>query len=106
MIESLTASQKDLLDNLLNALDDLYDSRDQAELWSWRLFAATSEAVRNTVWHDPIQTAATQLFEIICSDLDADFRHEAALAATGELRLLLADQYEENWLGSGRQPFL
>ena len=90
----MTASQKLLLGNLHDALDDLYDRRERADLWTWRLFAATSEAVRHTTWHDSIHTASTRLYEIACSGLNAEFRYVAALAATGELRLLLAAQYE------------
>ncbi len=39
-----------LLDNALDALDDLYDRRERAEWWTERLLAATGVALADTQW--------------------------------------------------------
>jgi hypothetical protein len=41
-------TEKRLLENVLDALDDLYDRRDRAEWWTERLLLATSIAFRGT----------------------------------------------------------
>jgi hypothetical protein len=86
--------RKLLLDNLLDSLDDLYDRRERAELWTLRLLAATSEALKHTTWHDPIEIAAAQLLEIVYSGQDSEALYKQALTVTGDLRLLLAAGYQ------------
>jgi len=79
-----------LLQNLLDALDDLYDRRDRAEWWTGRLLLATSVAFRGTQWELPMAEAATAIRLSLRGDGTDDAKNTAALVATGELRLQIA----------------
>ena len=84
-------TERRLLENVLDALDDLYDRRDQAERWVERLLLATSVALRGTQWERPMAEAATAIELLRLGDGTYDAKNAAALAATGDLRLEVAD---------------
>jgi hypothetical protein len=79
-----------LLENVLDALDDLYDRRDRAEWWTERLLLATSVAFRGTQWERPMAEAATAIKLIRSGDGSRDAKNSATLVATGDLRLQVA----------------
>ena len=79
-----------LLENVLDALDDLYDRRDRAEWWTERLLLATSAALRGTQWERPMAEAADAMELIRLGDGAYDAKNAAALVATGDLRLQVA----------------
>jgi hypothetical protein len=82
-------TERRLLENVLDALDDLYDRRDHAESWVQRLLMATSIALRGTEWEQPMVEAATAI-ELIQLNRDTDeAKNAAALLVTGDLRLEL-----------------
>jgi hypothetical protein len=83
-------AEKRLLENVLDALDDLYDRRDRAEWWTERLLLATSVAFRGTHWEHPMAEAATAIRLSLRDDSTNDAKNTAALAATGDLRLQVA----------------
>jgi hypothetical protein len=83
-------TEKRLLGNVLDALDDLYDRRDRAEWWTERLLLATSAALRGTQWEHPMAEAATAIKLSLRGDGTYDEKNTAALVATGDLRLRVA----------------
>jgi hypothetical protein len=83
-------TEKRLLGNVLDALDDLYDRRDRAEWWTERLLLATSVAFRGTQWELPMAEAATAIGLSLRGDSTYDAKNTAALVATGDLRLQVA----------------
>ena len=87
-------TERRLLENVLDALDDLYDRRDRAEWWTERLLLATSAAFRGTQWERPMAEAATAIELIQRGDGTYDDKNAAALAATGDLRLQVAHALE------------
>ena len=90
MVDSET--EKRLLGNVLDALDDLYDRRDRAEWWTERLLLATSVAFRGTQWERPMAEAATAIHLSLRGDGTHDAKNTAALVATGDLRLRVAHE--------------
>jgi endonuclease III-like uncharacterized protein len=82
--------EKRLLENVLDALDDLYDRRERAEWWTERLVLATSVALQNTQWQRPMAEAAIALRVIRLGDGTHDGKNTAAVVATNDLRLLVA----------------
>jgi hypothetical protein len=88
MVDSET--QQRLPENVLDALDDLYDRRERAELWVHRLLLATSIALRGTQWEAPMADAAAAVERIQVSADTDDAKNAAALIATSDLRLSLA----------------
>jgi hypothetical protein len=88
----LTAAvERALLENLLDALDTVYDQREFAEWWTESLLVATAVALEGTAWSDRIDAAAKRLKQIRTSGLkDPAERNRQALVATGELREHLA----------------
>jgi hypothetical protein len=83
-------TERRLLENVLDALDDLYDRRDRAEWWAERLLLATSVAFRGTQWEHPMAEAATAIELIRLGGGTYEAKNAAALAATGDLRLQVA----------------
>jgi hypothetical protein len=83
-------AERRLLENVLIALDDLYDRRDRAEWWVERLLLATSIALHGTPWERPMAEAATAIELIRLGDGTYDAKNAAALVATGDLRLEVA----------------
>jgi hypothetical protein len=83
-------TEKHLLENVLDALDDLYDRRDRAEWWTERLLLATSVAFLGTQWERPMAEAAAAIHLSLRGDGTYDAKNTAALVATGDLRLQVA----------------
>ena len=83
-------TERRLLENVLDALDDLYDRRERAEWWTERLLQATSVAFRGTQWERPMAEAASAIGLILLGDGSYDAKNAAALVATGDLRLQVA----------------
>jgi hypothetical protein len=88
MVDSKTVRR--LLENVLDALDDLYDRRECAESWVHRLLLATSIALRGTQWELPMAEAAAAVEQVQLNADTDDAKNTAALIATGELRLSVA----------------
>jgi hypothetical protein len=88
MIDANTEER--LLENVLDALDDLYDRRERAEWWTERLLLATSLAFRDTQWEHPMAEAAAAIRLILRGDDTDSAKNTAALTATGDLRLQIA----------------
>ena len=84
-------TEKRLLENVLDALDDLYDRRDRAEWWTERLLLATSVAFRGTHWERLMAEAAAAIGLSLRGDGTCDAKNAAALVATGDLRIQVAD---------------
>jgi hypothetical protein len=84
-------AEKRLLENVLDALDDLYYRRERAEWWTERLLLATSVAFRGTQWERPMAEAATAIGLSLRGNGTDDAKNAAALVATGDLRLRVAD---------------
>lgn len=87
---SSSANERLLLDNCLDALDDIYDQREFAEVAAYRLFTATAEALRDTPWTAPLRDAAAALRNFVYGELDPMAKNGLALEVTGDLRLLIA----------------
>ncbi|HEV3381035.1 MAG TPA: hypothetical protein VG142_08655 [Trebonia sp.] len=88
MVDSET--EKRLLENVLDALDDLHDRRERAEWWTERLLLATSVAFRGTQREQPMAEAATAIRLSLRGAGTHDAKNTAALVATGDLRLRVA----------------
>lgn len=97
MIEAmlLPETEYQLLDGVLDGLDDLYDRRERAEWWLERLLVATSAALRGTSWEGPMAEAADGLQRVRRGEGNDDQKNGRALAATGELRLRVAERWAE-----------
>jgi hypothetical protein len=81
-----------LLENVLDALDDLYDQRERAAWWAERLLVATAVALQGSQWEGPMSEAAQALGRIRRDAADVDGAYTSALAATDDLRHLVAGQ--------------
>ncbi len=79
-----------LLDSCLDALDDIYDRRELAEVGAYRLFTATAEALRDTPWSAPLREAAAALAKFVYGELDPMVKNRLALEVTGDLRVRIA----------------
>jgi hypothetical protein len=75
--------------NALDALDRLYD-RECQPIDVWALVEATADAVTPGALADALRTAASELRTLLWTGLTHDEQYTRALAATGELRFLLA----------------
>jgi hypothetical protein len=77
--------ERDLLENVLDALDDLYDQRERAAWWTERLLVATAIALQGS--HPSVsRTRFDQVFEAVPVRVPAHpfavgFRHGAVAAA-------------------------
>jgi hypothetical protein len=99
MVEDVT--QRRLLENVLDALDDLYDRRERAPAWTCRLLLATSVALHGTSWQWSMAEAATALAQLPPHQDFDEGTYIAALAATEELRRMLASALTTNVHGVG-----
>lgn len=87
----------ELLGNVLDALDDLYDQRERAEWWLQRLLVATGCALRDSPWERAMAESAKALRLILSGDGTDSEKNAQALAATGDLRLRVAERWAELW---------
>lgn len=79
-----------LLDNVLDALDRMFDGHMQA-IDLWALLLATSEALRGTVHYDALFEPTADLLTVVRSKATDEIMQDRVLAATGGLRHYLAD---------------
>jgi hypothetical protein len=84
-----------LLGNVLDGLDDLYDRRERAAWWLERLLFATSVAFAGTMWERRRSEAADGLNQVRKGEGEADDRSRLALAATDDLRLQVSERWSE-----------
>jgi hypothetical protein len=85
----VTACQKNLLGNCLDALDRLFD-RHSSVVDVWALLLATSEALRATEHYRELERPLVDLSAVIRSGASAETQRERALGVTDELRHYLA----------------
>ena len=81
--------QRLILDNVLDALDDLYDRRERAALNLWRLLIASATALGGT-WATAMNAVAADLLGLIRQGLTDEQINAIALDATHDLRISLA----------------
>lgn len=87
----LRLGDNELLGNVLDALDDLYDRRERSEVNLGRLLAATSAAMQDTTWQARLTEVEATLVGLLRSGLDPNELNRRALVATDDLRQRLAD---------------
>lgn len=85
----MTATEKCLLDNALDALDRLFD-RDSLAIDVWALLVATSEALRATQHYSKLVRPTVELLAIIRSNASPEAERDLALEVTDKLRHYLA----------------
>ena len=85
----MPATDKQLLDNLLDALDRLYDAQSDV-LDVYALLMATSRALSDTSFAEDLERPLDALLAIIRSGRPEDQGRSAALAATDDLRRRLS----------------
>ena len=87
----MTAIEKCLLENALDALDRLFD-RDSTTVDVWALLVATSEALRATQHYSELVKPTAELLTIIRSNESPEAERDHALEAPDKLRHYLAGQ--------------
>lgn len=86
----MTNNEKQLLNNLLDALDSLYDGKLRVgDLWA--LLFATSEALRTTPHYNELLGPISDLLDIARSGANKEEMRGRALESTDRLRCYLAD---------------
>lgn len=100
----------ELLGNVLDGLDDLYDQRERADLWLERLLVASSLALAGTAWERRMADAAFRLRQNSHEQHAHDTRNRRALEITGDLRLQVSERWSDLYpsaasdgVGSGRE---
>jgi hypothetical protein len=88
--ELLTTFEKQLLGNVLDALDRLFD-RDSSVVDVWALLLATGEALRGTEHESELTRPLPALLAAIRSGAPAESQRDQALAVTDKLRHYLAE---------------
>jgi hypothetical protein len=86
----LTGREKLLLDNVLDALDRLFDGQIAVIDFQALLFA-TSEAMRHNVHFDHFEDPLVKLLSVVRSQDSKDAQRDRALEDTDELRHYLAE---------------
>lgn len=86
----MTNDERKLLDNILDALDRLFDTESTA-VDIYVLIFATSKALSNTEYFVILDNAVNNLEEIVSSKLKADDERSEALKVTNDLRIFLAE---------------
>jgi hypothetical protein len=89
------AVEYQLIGNVLDGLDDLYDRRERAAWWLERLLLATSVAFTGTMWERRMSEAADGLNQVRKGEGEADDKSRLALAATDDLRLQVSERWSE-----------
>jgi hypothetical protein len=89
-INHLTTTEIQLLDNVLDALDRLYDEKLQV-IDLWALLLATSEAMRHTAHFNVLAAPIEDLLAIVRSGESDDIQRDRALLASDWLRHYLAN---------------
>lgn len=86
----MTNDEKNLLDNVLDGLDRLFDS-ESGVIDIQVLIFATSKALYNTEYFTILDDAANNLENVIRSEMKADDKRVEALQVTNNLRHFLAE---------------
>ncbi|HWL08206.1 MAG TPA: hypothetical protein VNQ76_07375 [Planctomicrobium sp.] len=90
-IVAMTTREKILLENVLDALDRLFD-RQSSVVDIQSLLLATSEALSSTCHEPLLRTAERELQTIIRSTTSEEERRDRALLVTNDLRIDLAQK--------------
>jgi hypothetical protein len=85
----MTYNEKLLLENMLDALDRLFD-RQSSAIEVWALLFATGEALRTTPHYPEIKNATSRLKTLIGLRYSSDLERDFALEVTDDLRHYLA----------------
>lgn len=85
----MTAREKQMLENVLNTLDRLFD-RQSSAIDVWAVLLATSEALRATPHHVEFEEPTAGLLAVVRSGGTAEVQRDRALVATDTLRHYLA----------------
>ena len=85
----MKTTELQLLDNILDALDRLFD-RDLHVIDLWALLLATSEALRASIHYDILSGATADLSVIARSGASDEIMRQRALYSTDKLRHYLA----------------
>lgn len=85
----MQAREQELLDNLLDALDQLFDGECDA-LDVWALIVATGEEMRDTPHKPALDQPLVELQTVIQSRTAADEQRDLSLVITDPLRKYLA----------------
>ena len=85
----MTNDEKQLLENVLDALDRLFD-RESSVVDLQALIFATSKALAKAEYDTALREAASGLDELLRMRLSTNDEREKALEATNDLRILLA----------------
>lgn len=86
----MTNDENKILDNILDGLDRLFD-RESKAIDLQALIFATSKALSDTEHFAILDDAANSLEKIVNSGLKADEERDAALNVTNDLRIYLAE---------------
>jgi hypothetical protein len=86
----MTETERTLLDNALDALDRLFDSKSEV-IDAYVLIYATAQALNGSRFFSKFDRAAVQLRTIVRANPPREEAREMALAATNELRHVIAD---------------
>ena len=86
----MTVSENLMLENVLDALDRLFDGHTSV-IDLQALVLATAEALRETPHHGMLEGPAADLLSIVRSGTDMEKQRDHALVATDRLRRYLAD---------------
>ena len=89
----MTNEEKQLLENVLDALDRLFD-RESSVVDLQALIFATSKALAKTEYYTALNEAASGLDKLLSLRLPINVEREKGLEATNGLRLLLAKVLE------------
>jgi hypothetical protein len=86
----MTPQQRQLLENVLDALDRLFD-RASTPVDIYALIFATSEALKGSEFSAKAETVLCGLENIVRSDAPPEEQRELALGVTNDLRIFLAE---------------
>lgn len=89
----MTDDEKQLLENVFDGLDRIFDGETNA-IDLHALIFATSKALQNTEYFAILEDTAESLETVICSGLDNIGQRDAALMRTDDLRIFLASRLD------------
>ncbi len=90
MCSDVTAIEQNLLGNVLDALDRLFD-RQSSVTDLWALLFATAEALRGTPYYHEIEGPVAALLTLVRSGASEEVQRDHALEVTDRLRHYLAE---------------
>ena len=89
----MTKDERELLENILDGLDRLFD-RESNAIDLYTLVFATSKALSNTKYFSILDDTATQLKTVVLAELKSDDERNEALKVTNNLRFFLAENLD------------